>query len=78
VEVGGGLLAASPRLGWVDLVPHATLAPVASVTNLFTVDLGTDLTTVARAGGRVSVAFALSLLMLGGISVGLVRLSGVV
>jgi hypothetical protein len=53
------------------------LAPVASVTNLFTVDLGTDLTTVARAGGRVSVAVVLSLLVLG-VSVGLVRLSGVV
>jgi hypothetical protein len=61
----------------VDLVPHATLAPVAIVTNLLTVismaalGLGPDLKTVARAGGRVSVAVALSLLVLGGVSVGL-------
>jgi uncharacterized integral membrane protein (TIGR00698 family) len=68
----------------VDLVPHATLAPMAIVANLLTVismaalGLGTDLRTVARAGGRVSVAVALSLLVLGSVSVGLVRLSGVV
>jgi uncharacterized membrane protein YadS len=66
----------------VDLVPHATLAPVAIVTNLLTVismaalGLGTDLKTVARAGGRVSVAVASSLSVLGGVSVGFVRLSG--
>jgi uncharacterized integral membrane protein (TIGR00698 family) len=68
----------------VDLVPHATLAPMAIVANLLTVismaalGLGTDLRTVARAGGRVSVAVALSVLVLGSVSVGLVRLSGVV
>ena len=67
----------------VDLVPHATLAPIAIVANLLTVismaalGLGTDLRTVARAGSRVSVAVAL-LLVLGGVSVGLVRLSGLV
>jgi uncharacterized integral membrane protein (TIGR00698 family) len=65
------------------LLPHATLAPLATATNLLTVismaalGLGTDLRTVARAGGRITVAVAISLLVLGGISFGLIRLLGV-
>jgi uncharacterized integral membrane protein (TIGR00698 family) len=65
------------------LVPHAALAPTASVANWLTVismaalGLGTDLRTVARAGGRVTLAVTGSLLALGAISLGLIRLLGV-
>lgn len=66
-----------------DLIPHVTLAPMAVATNLLTVismaalGLGTDLRVVARAGARVSAAVTLSLLVLGGMSVGLIRLLGI-
>jgi uncharacterized integral membrane protein (TIGR00698 family) len=66
-----------------DLVPHAMLAPLAAAANVLTVismaalGLGTDLRTVARAGGRVTAAVAISLLVLGFISFGLIRLLGV-
>ncbi len=66
-----------------DLVPHAALPPVAVVTNMLTVismaalGLGTDLRSVARAGGRVSVAVCLSLLLLAAFSLGLIRLLGI-
>ena len=46
-----------------DVVPH--------------VALGTDLRVVARAGTRVIAAVTLSLLLLGGISLGLIRLLGI-
>jgi uncharacterized integral membrane protein (TIGR00698 family) len=70
-------------LGSAGLLPHATLAPIAAATNFLTVismaalGLGTDLRTVARAGGRVTAAVAMSLLVLGGISFGLIRFLGV-
>jgi uncharacterized integral membrane protein (TIGR00698 family) len=66
-----------------DLLPHAMLAPLAAATNLLTVismaalGLGTDLRTVARSSGRVTATVALSLLVLGFISFGLIRLLGV-
>jgi uncharacterized integral membrane protein (TIGR00698 family) len=66
-----------------DLIPLATLPPVAAVANLLTVvsmaalGLGTDLTVVARAGGRVTAAVTLSLLVLGAISFGLIRILGI-
>jgi uncharacterized membrane protein YadS len=68
----------------VDLVPHATLVPMAIVTSLLAVNsmvalgLGPDLRTAAQSGGRVSDAVTLSLLVLGGVSVGLIRPPGVV
>jgi uncharacterized integral membrane protein (TIGR00698 family) len=64
------------------LIPSASLAPIASVANLLTVismaalGLGTDLRVVARAGGRVTAAVTASLLVLGAISLGLIRLLG--
>ena len=67
-----------------DLLPHATLSPLTVAANLLTVismaalGLGTDLRMVARAGGRVTAAVAISLLVLGFISFGLIRLHGVV
>ncbi len=66
-----------------DLLPHAALAPVAVAANLLTVismaalGLGTDLRAVARAGSRVSVAVCLSLLLLGALSLGLIRVLGI-
>jgi uncharacterized integral membrane protein (TIGR00698 family) len=67
----------------LGLVPQAALAPTAWVANLLTViamaalGLGTDLRTVARAGGRVTAAVSASLLVLGAISFGLIRLLGI-
>ena len=64
------------------LIPSAALAPAAWAANLLTVismaalGLGTDLRVVARAGGRVTAAVTASLLVLGAISLGLIRLLG--
>ena len=66
-----------------DLVPHLALAPIAAVANALTVismaalGLGTDLRVVAKAGGRVTAVVTLSLLVLGAISLGLIRLLGI-
>lgn len=66
-----------------DLVPHVMLVPLAGMANVLTVismaalGLCTDLRTVARAGDRVTAAVAASLLVLGFISFGLIRLLGV-
>ncbi len=66
----------------VGAVPQVALGPAAWVANLLTVismaalGLGTDLRVVARAGGRVTAAVTLSLLVLGAISLGLIRLLG--
>jgi uncharacterized integral membrane protein (TIGR00698 family) len=64
------------------MVPTVAVKPIALITNLFTVvamaalGLGTDLRVVARAGGRVTAAVTLSLMVLGTISFGLIRLLG--
>lgn len=77
----GFLLLAALRSA--DLVPHASLGPIAVAANLLTVismaalGLGTDLRVVARAGGRVTAAVTLSLLVLGAMSFGLIRLLGI-
>jgi uncharacterized integral membrane protein (TIGR00698 family) len=61
-------------------IPHAALAPMASAAALLTIvsmaalGLGTDVRVVARAGGRVTAAVSLSLLVLGLISFALIRL----
>lgn len=61
------------------LVPHASLAPIKTIADLFTVismaalGLGTDLKTVASAGMRVTATVVLSLLILGGISLLLIH-----
>ncbi len=65
------------------LLPTAALAPAATTANLLTIismaalGLGTDLKVVARAGARVIAAVTFSLLFLGGISFGLIRLIGI-
>ena len=66
-----------------NLVPAAALVPAATAANLLTIvsmaalGLGTDLKVVARAGARVIAAVTLSLVFLGGISFGLIRLIGI-
>lgn len=66
-----------------NLVPQVTLGPIAVVANLLTVismaalGLGTDLRVVARAGGKVTAAVTLSLLVLGAISLVLIRFLGI-
>ena len=64
------------------LVPQAALHPAAWTASLLTVvsmaalGLGTDLRVAARAGGRVTAVVVLSLLVLGVLSLGLIRLLG--
>ncbi|MGN6374919.1 MAG: YeiH family protein [Sphingomonas sp.] len=66
-----------------DLIPHVLLAPAGHAATLLTVismaalGLGVDVRTVAHAGGRVTAAVVLSLLVLGAVSLGLIRLLGV-
>ena len=78
--VGFLLVAAIRSFG---LIPQMMLLPVAALTGLLTtvamaaLGLGVDVRVVARAGGRVTAAVTLSLLLLGGISLGLIWLLGV-
>ncbi|PZW48077.1 putative integral membrane protein (TIGR00698 family) [Humitalea rosea] len=77
-----GFLAMS-LLRSLGLIPQPVLAPLAGAASALTVismaalGLGVDVRTVARAGGRVSAAVSLSLLALGAIALGLIRLLGV-
>ncbi len=79
--IAGFLVLAALRSA--DLVPHATLAPIGAVSGMLTVismaalGLGTDLKVVARAGGPVTVTVTLSLVILGTISLVLIRLLGI-
>ncbi len=64
----------------LNLIPTQLLAPTASVSSILTVvsmaalGLGVDIRVVARAGGPVTAAVCLSLLVLGLISLGLIHL----
>jgi uncharacterized integral membrane protein (TIGR00698 family) len=75
--VGFLVLLAARSLGWI---PAPVIAPVGELATLLTVismaalGLGVDLRTVARAGGRVTAAVSLSLLALGTLSYGVLRL----
>ena len=72
-------LAAARSIG---AVPELALRPAADLSGLLTIvsmaalGLGTDLRVAARAGGRVTCVVTLSLLALGLISLGLIRLLG--
>jgi uncharacterized membrane protein YadS len=65
------------------LLPHMLLSPITVATNLLTVmamaalGLGTDIRTVARAGGRVTATGVLSLLLLGALRIALIHLLGI-
>ncbi len=70
-------LMAARSLGAVPpglLKPVGQTAGVLTVVSMAALGLSTDLRTVARAGGRVSLAVTLSLLVLGAISLGLISL----
>jgi uncharacterized integral membrane protein (TIGR00698 family) len=66
-----------------DLLPQVALGPIGTLASLLTVvsmsalGLGVDVRVVARAGARVTAAVTLSLVVLGGISLALIRLLGV-
>ncbi len=66
----------------LGLLPPAALPPIAAAANLLTIvamaalGLGVDVRVVARAGGPVTVAVTASLLALGAIALGLIRLLG--
>ncbi len=66
-----------------DLLPQLVLGPAAVVANVLTIvsmaalGLSTNVRSVARAGARVTAAVTLSLLVLGGISFGLIRVLGI-
>lgn len=62
----------------VVLAPAATMATALTVISMAALGLSTDLGSVAKAGGRVTAAVTLSLLVLGAISFGLIRLLGIV
>ena len=67
----------------LDLLPAPLLRPIATVTSALTVlsmaalGLGTDLKILAKAGGRVSLAVTISLLIMLTLSIGLIRLLAV-
>ena len=66
-----------------DVVPHAALGPMTAAANLLTIvsmaalGLSTDIKAVAKAGMGVTAVVTLSLLTLGVISMGLIRLLGI-
>ena len=78
--VGFLLVATMRNLG---VLPKATLVPIATVASVLTtvsmaaLGLGVDVRVVAQAGVRVTTAVTLSLIVLGIISFGLLRLVGV-
>jgi uncharacterized integral membrane protein (TIGR00698 family) len=77
-----GFLAAA-ALRSAGLIPHALQGPVAVAASTLTIvsmaalGLGVDVRVVARAGGRVTAAVTFSLLVLGAISLGLIRVLGI-
>ncbi len=78
--VGFLVMLAARTLG---LIPDGLLTPIKTAASLLTtvsmaaLGLGVDVRVVARAGVRVTAAVILSLVVLGGISLGLIRLLGV-
>jgi uncharacterized integral membrane protein (TIGR00698 family) len=75
--IGFLVVAAARSLGWI---PQGLLAPLAITANLLTtvsmaaLGLGVDVRVVAKAGARVTAAVTASLIVLGIISLGLIRL----
>jgi uncharacterized membrane protein YadS len=76
----GFLVAAAMRSA--NLIPAAWLPPIAAIATILTViamaalGLGVDGRTISRAGARVTLTVVLSLLALGTVSFGLIRLLG--
>jgi uncharacterized membrane protein YadS len=67
----------------MNLIPGQMLPPIKTVASQLTtismaaLGLGVDVRVVAKAGLRVTAAVTVSLIVLGGISLGLIRLLGV-
>lgn len=67
----------------LDLIPHVLLPPITRAAGLMTtvamagLGLGVDVRAVARTGPRVTLAVTLSLIVLGLMSYGLIRLAGI-
>jgi uncharacterized integral membrane protein (TIGR00698 family) len=67
----------------LELIPANMLMPITTIANVLTtismaaLGLGVDIRVVAKAGVRVTIAVTLSLILLGAISLGLIRLLGV-
>ena len=65
------------------LIPNAMVPPIKTVASLLTtvsmaaLGLGVDVRVVAQAGLRVTASVTLSLVVLGGISLGLIRALGI-
>jgi uncharacterized membrane protein YadS len=59
------------------LLPIKTIASVLTTISMAALGLAVDVRVVAKAGGRVTAAVTLSLVVLGAISLGLIRLLGV-
>ena len=57
--------------------PIAGLTGALTVISMAALGLGTDLKILARAGGRVSIAVSLSLLVMMALAIGLIRLISV-
>ncbi len=78
--VGFLLLLTARSLGWI---PQGLLSPIKITASLLTtvamaaLGLGVDVRVVAQAGARVTGAVVVSLIVLAGLSVGLIRLLGV-
>lgn len=79
--VGFLLVLAARSLGVIPaplLLPIKNIAALLTTISMAALGLGVDIRTVARAGLRVSTAVTLSLIVLGGISLALIRLLHVV
>jgi uncharacterized membrane protein YadS len=67
----------------VGLIPQGWLGPIGLVTNALTVvsmsalGLSVDIRSVTNAGGRVITAASISLLLLGALAMGMIRLLGI-
>jgi uncharacterized integral membrane protein (TIGR00698 family) len=71
------LLRSAGLLPQVALAPAATLANWLTILAMAALGLSTDLRSVAQAGGRVTAAVTLSLIVLGAMSFGLIHLIGI-
>jgi uncharacterized integral membrane protein (TIGR00698 family) len=75
--VGFLLVLAARSLGFIPaplLLPIKNIAALLTTISMAALGLGVDIRTVARAGLRVSMAVTMSLIVLGGISLALIRL----
>ncbi len=78
--VGFLVVAAIRTMGWIPqpaLEPTAILASLLTTVSMAALGLGVDIRVVARAGLRVTMAVTASLVVLGLISFGLIRVLGV-